>query len=219
MILSKGKGVALAGLAGLILLQPAPGRAQQTAYLTGPEVEALRDAQDPSQRIKVYLDFSQDRLNQMDNLRAQQPTLDEGPGSEFRRLLSQYVSITDEMKDWISDQYQRDADMRKGLKDLIERGPKEVEVLQRLQGGSGEGAQRADERIKDAIADTSDAVDGGTKALSEQIKKFGELERDKKAEEKKIKEQRKEQEKRQKEEEKLRKRMDKKKSQDNPSAD
>lgn len=219
MISSKGKGVALAGLAGLMLLQPAPGHAQQTAYLTGPEVEALRDAQDPSERIKVYLDFSQNRLNQMDDLLAQQPGLDERPGSEFRRLLSQYVSITDEMKDWISDQYQRNADMRKGLKDLIERGPKEVEGLRRLEGGSGEGAKGADERLQDAIADTSDAVDGGTKALSDQVKKFGELERDKKAEAKKIKEQRKEQEKRQKKEEKLRKRLDKKRSHDHPPAD
>lgn len=207
----------VAGIAGLVLLRPLPERGQDTQYLTGPEVDQLRDAQDPSERIKVYLDFSLERLEQMDELHAQTPELDEGPNSDFRRLLSQYVSITDEMKDWISDQYQRNGDMRKGLKDLMERGPKEVEELRDLEGGSGTGATGAQKKLQDAIDDTSDAVDGGSKALSEQIRKFGELEKDKKVEAKDVKEQRKEQEKRQKEEKKLRKELDKKhSSEDSP---
>lgn len=212
------KGILVTSLAVFLLLVPGMSRGQQKPYLTGPEVEKLRDAQNPSVRIEVYLQFQQSRLDAMQQLRAQQPALDEGPGSEFRRLLSQYVSITDEMKDWISDQYDRHGDMRKGLRTLIEHGPGQVDGLKRLEQQSP-GAAGADRRLQDAIADMSDAIDGSAKAYSAQVKLFGELKKEQKLNAKEIKQREKEQKKQLKEEEKLRKRMDKEHSKAAPQQD
>jgi hypothetical protein len=205
-----GKRIAIAGFAGLLFLGPRLARAQQTDYLTGPEQDKLRDAQDPSERIKVYLDFQQSRLDVMEGLRMQQPGLDQNPGSDFGESLREYISITDEMKDWISDQFQRHGDMRKGLRDLLERGPHQVEELRHLEAESAKGGD--DAQIQTAIEDMTDAIDGSAKALSDQQKEFGELKKQGKLDAKQIKENRKEQEKRLKKEEKLRKRLDQQRS-------
>lgn len=180
------------------------------AALSEAEVERLRDAQDPGERIKVYLDLEQARLTLFDDFRKRPPDPEYDVGGYLSKVLEQYVKLDDEMKDWIDLQFQRDGDMRKGLKVLVEEAPKQLADLQHAQGDRDPYSAQYSGALQDAIADMQDTLDGGAKAFSLQNKKFGELKREEKQTVQDSKQMVKEEKKRMKEEKKLRKKEQKK---------
>jgi hypothetical protein len=126
-------------------------------------------------------------------------------GKYLDQALQQYVTIENELKDWIQDQYDRQGDMRRGLRDLLERGPKQLEELRHFQQTPDTYAADYRDSLKDAMDDMSDALDGATQALADQVKKFGELKQQEKEDARAAKEREKEAHKRAKEEKKLQK--------------
>ena len=184
----------LASFAGARLL------AQQGAYLSDDEADELRDAQDSSLRIEVYLKLEESRLDQMDGLRDEP--------AKLRILLSQFVSINEEMKGWIQDQYDHHGDMRKGLRSLLEHGAQQLELLKQIQKLPGAADAEYASNLHEAIDSVTDGLNGATQALTDQQKMFGVLKREEKADAKATRERIKEEKKRNKEEEKLRKRME-----------
>ncbi len=186
---------------GIVLLCAASTRtvAQETrhAALSDDEEDLLREAQDPNQRIVVYLQFEQTRLERMKEARSRPQDMD--------AILSDYISLLEEMKNWIQDQYNRRGDMRKGLQKLLEQGPNQRADLLAFEPPAGAPPPPYAGDLRDALDDWGDALDGSAKALQDQIKLFGELKQEEKAEKKATAERIKEEKKRQKEEEKLRK--------------
>jgi membrane-associated HD superfamily phosphohydrolase len=136
-------------------------------------------------------------------------------GAYIDHLLDEYISLTDDLKNWIQDQYDRRSDMRQGLRKVLELGPKQLNDLRRIQESPDAYAADYAKSLRDAKDDFTDALDGATKALGEQVKMFGELKRDEKAEAQSEKARMKEEKKRSKEEEKLRK----KERKQNPPSD
>jgi peptidoglycan hydrolase CwlO-like protein len=192
-------GAALALALVLAAIRTVRMAAQQGDFLSDKEEEALRDAQDPGKRIEVYLDLEQARLARIMEL--------QGHPDQVNSLLNEFISLNEEMKDWIEDQYDHHGDMRQGLRSLLERGPRELDVLRDIQGWPGASTSEFADNLHDAIASVTDGLDGSTKALDDQQKMFGELKRENKAEARATKERIKEEKKRAKEEKKLRERM------------
>jgi hypothetical protein len=126
-------------------------------------------------------------------------------GAYIDHLLDQYISLMDDLKNWIQDQYDRRGDMRKGLRKVLETGPKQLDELRHIQESPDAYAADYAKSLRDAKDNLTDALDGATKALGDQVKMFGELKRDEKAEAQSEKERIKEEKKRSKEEEKLKK--------------
>ncbi len=183
--------------------------AQKPDFLSEEEVDKLREAQEPSARIELYLAFTQARLERFENLRSKPADLKDDNGATLNSLLDQVVNLNDELKTWIDDQFERNGDMRRGLHALLGRGPSLLENLRRIEQSPGPYASAYRDTLRDAIDDLTDTLDGGTKALADQEKKFAELKREEKTEAHATKERRKEEEKRNKEEKKLRKRQHK----------
>jgi hypothetical protein len=194
-------------LAALLLLAGLPARAQ-TDFLTDAEADRLRDAQDPSLRMGVYLDLEEARLERLSSAEA-------GPAA-IQRQLSQYVALNEELKSWIENQYDHQGDMRKGLRGLLERGPHQLEQLRALEKRPGASTADYAGTLHDAIANLNDTLDGSAKALSSQEKLFGRLKEERKADERATKERIKEEKKREKEERKLRKKMERQKPPEDP---
>ncbi|TAM80915.1 MAG: hypothetical protein EPN47_13605 [Acidobacteria bacterium] len=188
------------GLAMFLAIAPLCALAQDQDYLTSAEADKLRDAQDPSERIKVYVAFQQDRLGRM--VAADESTGD-SKGS-VGGLLNQYISINNELKDWIQYQFDHDGDMRKGLRVLLDEGPKQLEMLRHMEGSTGAGASAYSNSLRDAVADMNDTLDGATQALAAQQKKFPEMAESAKADEHELKKERKEQKKLNKKEREMR---------------
>lgn len=190
----------------LVLLTGLPARAQ-SADLTDAEVEELRDTQDPSARIGVYLKFEDARLERLANAPA--------GSDDAQRLLSQYIALQQELQDWIQDQYDHHADMRGGLRGLLEHGPHQLAQLRALERKPGATGDYAD-ILHDAISNLDVTLNGSAKALSGQEKLFHKQKEERKADARATKERIKEEKKRQKQERKLRKKMEHEKPPEDP---
>ena len=179
--------------------------AEKADYLSDDEVDELREAQGPSERIEKYLSFAQIRLTRFDDYRNRRPDPDYDIPAYLETQLDQYIRITDALKDWIEDHFDSHDDMRAGLKKVLEMGPHQLEQLRHIEQSSDPYAAGYRKSLADAIDDFTDALDGATKALSEQSKLFGELKREEKADAQTVKDREREEKKRTKDEEKLRK--------------
>jgi hypothetical protein len=188
--------------------------AQKPDYISDEEEDKIREAQEPSERIEVYLALAQSRLDRIEGFRSKPMDPQYDNGAYIDHLLDEYISLTDDLKSWIQDRYDRRLDMRKGLRKVLEMGPKQLHDLGRIQ--ESPDAYTADyvKSLRDAKDDLTDTMDGATKALAEQVKMLGEL-KDEKVEAQSDKDRLKEEKKRNKEEEKLRK----KERKQNPPAD
>jgi len=181
------------------------------AALTQDEADRLREAQDPSDRIQVYLELAGERLERFEALRRAPPSPQEQAdrGATLDRLLSQYLALDDELKRWIQDQFDTGHDMRKGLRTLIDQAPKQLFALKQVEPTPDPYLADYRQSLRDAIDDLDDTLNGATEALANQEKKFSEMNREEKVEAKAAKEAAKEQKKREKEERKLRKKEEK----------
>jgi septal ring factor EnvC (AmiA/AmiB activator) len=197
----------LASLAVVVMLAlPASSLDVQKAdYLTEEEHDKLREAQEPSQRIGLYLDFAQARLDRFEGFRSRRTDPQYDNGSYLDSILAQYISLTDELKNWIDYEYERQGDMRHGLSVLLERGPRQLEVLRHIQQTPDTYTNNYSNALRDALDDLKDALDGATKALADQQKTFVDAKREQRAEKRTSKERAKEEKKRTKEEKKLQK--------------
>jgi hypothetical protein len=174
-------------------------------YLSDDETEQLREAQDPSQRIDKYLAFAQNRLARFDDYRNRPPSPDYDIPGYLETQLDEYVHITDALKDWVEEHFDRGDDMRIGLKKILDEGPHQLGLLRRIEQSPDPYTPGYRKSLDDAMEDFTDMVDGATKALSEQSKRFGELKREQKADAETVKSREKEEKRRSKDEGKLRK--------------
>jgi septal ring factor EnvC (AmiA/AmiB activator) len=196
---------------GLVLLA-APAVAlggQGGATLSGEEENKVREAQDPGERIVVYLDLLQARLDQFESYRKKPADTRYDYPAYLDGLLVEYIALNDELNNWITFHYQENRDMRGGLRALLERGPKQLAQLRQAQQLPSTHATAYAASLRDAIDQLTDTLDGATRALADQEKKFIERKREEKAAARLSKERAKEEAKRTKEEKKLRKRLGK----------
>ncbi len=199
-----------AALALALLLAPNPWlRAQTGATLSEAEETRVREAQDPGERIVVYLDFLQARLDRFEAYRKKPASGPYDYGAYLDDVLLEYLALNDELKNWIQYQYRENRDMRRGLRALLERGPQQLVALRQIQQSPDAHAPRYADSLRDSIDQLSDTLDGATRALADQEKKFAQMKLDEKAELKMAKERAKEEAKRAKQEKKLRKRLGK----------
>lgn len=190
----------------LVLLVSGTLAAQSGARLSEEEEDKLREAQDPGQRIVVYLDFLQERLARFESFRHRPDDPKYNYAGYLDDLMGEYIAINEEMKNWIQFQYEHSGDMRAGLRPLLDRGPQQLVALRAIQSSPDPYAGKYGDSLRDAIDQLSDTLDGATQALAGQEKKFGELKKQEKEDKRLSKERAKEESKRTKQEKKLRKR-------------
>ena len=88
-------------------------------FVTEEEQEKLREAQDPSVRIQLYVEFEQLRLERFETFRSKPADPKYDTAGYLDRQLAQFIGLNEELKGWIDDQYERNGDMRKGLHDVL----------------------------------------------------------------------------------------------------
>jgi hypothetical protein len=111
-------------LTAMLLLTTA-AFAQKRDPLTDAEADQLRQvAMEPQKRLKLYLKFTEARLDSIDQLRGD-PKQADGRGAKIHDLLEDFASLIDEINDNL-DQYgdralnkDDEKDFHKGLKEVI----------------------------------------------------------------------------------------------------
>lgn len=149
-------GVAAALALLLVIAKTAAARPQLHDYLSDEEAGKIRDALAPSDRIKLYVSFAEDRLAKFDyELNRVAPERDRS--EVLNGLLHGYEGCMDDASDQIDDAIRKQADIKGALKLM---GEKSKSFLSRLQKYSKNGRYLSDysDTLQDAIDSTTDAI-------------------------------------------------------------
>lgn len=153
--------------AGAIMLLPAAARAQdQPDFLSPAEADKVRDAVSPADRIKLFLDFAQDRLKKV-QYELQLTTPQVNKPQLLRGLLQGYSGCMDEAADRIQEGQRGAAKIRTAIKDMEKRGKAYLETLKTIEGANGPELASYKDSLDDAISSTQDALSDTEKASKE----------------------------------------------------
>src|SRR5579863_7191863 len=153
---------------GLLLLLPALAQTRRDP-LNPLEQDQLRDAaQEPADRLKLYIRFSRARLSSLEQMRADPKVTDRG--QQTRDRLQDFLDVYDELNDNIDTFVERKADLRKPLKAVIEADTEFQAKLRALKNSAD--ASKDEAKYDFLLSNVLDAVDGGVQdhrqLLSEQ---------------------------------------------------
>ncbi len=153
----------------------APAHPQKDgADLSPAEEDQLREAQNPGERIAVYLELGATRIDKFEEYRPPSGRAPSEHGPYLNSLLNTYIACIDELKEWMEYQYDRDGDMRKGLRVLLKQGPLHLERLRRARRFQDNLTAYYAQTLEYAIENMEDTLDGGALAFGEQQKNFRE---------------------------------------------
>jgi len=157
-------------IALLLLLLPAVWAQRKRDPLTPVEVDQLRDtAWEPDQRLKLYLKFARARLATLEQARSAPKTT--GRGQATHDLLDDFLTIYDELDRNIDTYVDRQDDIRKPLKAIIEADTEFLAKLKAIHDSAATPPEEAKayEFVLSNILDTlNSSSDDHRKLLSEQ---------------------------------------------------
>lgn len=144
-------------LVSMCLLVAASGQYRHEP-LNPVEIDKLRDAaQDPSQRIKLYIQFSRARLVDLEQMRSDPKVTDRAQQTHDK--LQNFLEVYDELNDNLDTFVQRRADLRKPLKSVIEADAEFQAKLRALKDAAETSRSEADQ-YRFLLGSTIDTVDG-----------------------------------------------------------
>ena len=128
----------------------------QKDFLTENEIEKVREAQVPSDRLKLYTLFARQRLDQLQRLLEKEK---KGRSLQARDLLEDYSSIIDAIDTVSDDALKRGVDITQGTVEVIGSERRFLEQLQKIQDRNPADLDLYEVALKEAIASTSDSMD------------------------------------------------------------
>ena len=148
---------------GLIALLSGVVAAQvvEKDYLSAMEADKIRDAETPNERIKLFVQFADDRLKKF-QYELEHPS-QTNHTQMLNYLMNAYVGCVDDAADLMQEGVQKQQNVRAGI-DLIANKTKEfLEILKKIQA-EGKEIEVYKENIEDAIEGTQDAINDAEKA-------------------------------------------------------
>jgi hypothetical protein len=152
-------------LAGPALAQVSRHPPPLKDYLSDLESDKIRDAREPSERIKLYITFADDRLKKFDyeiNRAAQERRRSD----ILNGLLNGYAGCVDDAADQIALAKEKHADIREALKFMQAKNREFLEILQKYDK-DGPDLDLYRETLEDAIDGTKDAISDAQDAQKE----------------------------------------------------
>ena len=135
-------------------------------FLSPDEADKVRDAQNPNERVKLFLDFAADRLKKLQyELQLKSPQMHKN--RILNGLLSAYAGCIDEAADRIDEGRETNPNMRPAIKDMQKRGKEYLEALRKIEGSGGPELVGYKDSLDDAIEGTQDALKDANKTSKE----------------------------------------------------
>ncbi len=142
---------------------------QRRDPLNPPEVDQLRDAMlDPDTRLKLYVKFARDRMNKLEQMRADPKTVNRP--KQTHDLLEDFLAVYDELNDNVDMYTGRKDDIRKPLKTIIEADTEFQAKLRAIKDSAhldaGE-SQQYEFLLSNAIDTVDSSADDHRKSVAE----------------------------------------------------
>jgi len=161
----------------LLVALPLRAQVRDRDPLTEKEVDQLREtAIEPEKRLKLMVDFTKARMIAIEQVRSD-PKMAKERGVKIHDLLEDIASLVDEVDDNVQNYNERNADLRKPLKQVVEMDSEFQGKLRELKVAS-EDPKHVDEAadykfsLEDAIDSVNRSADATRKLLEEQNAKF-----------------------------------------------
>jgi uncharacterized protein involved in exopolysaccharide biosynthesis len=125
-------------------------------FLSGTEIDQVREVQEPVGRIKLYLAFAKQRLDQLQSTMAKNRA---GRSGEVRQLLEDYTSILDAINEVSDDALHRKNDVTTAPALIADSEKKFLDLLEKVQASSPADLDAYNFELKEAISTTGESVD------------------------------------------------------------
>ncbi|MGA8220126.1 MAG: hypothetical protein WB780_00620 [Candidatus Acidiferrales bacterium] len=129
---------------------------EKKEYLSDIEADKIRDAPTPSERIKLFVTFAEDRLKKF-QYELNRKTPERKRAEILNSMLNAYVGCVDDAADQIDLAREKQADIRLAIKLMKSKAQEFLDVLERLDQGGPEYDLYKD-TLEDAIEGTKDAI-------------------------------------------------------------
>ncbi len=124
-------------------------------YLSESEVEKVREAQDPNERLKLYILFARQRMDQVQ----QQLTKDKkGRSLDIRSLLDDYEKIIEAIDHVSDDALKRKADIILGVNTVMEAERRFITQMEKIKASEPRDLDMYSIELTEAIATTKDSL-------------------------------------------------------------
>lgn len=141
--------------------------------LTEAESDQIRQATiEPPKRIKLMLTFATARLTAIDQIRAN-PNLQKEQTTHIHDLLEDFASIVDELDDNVTMFDERNEDLRKVLKTVVESNTDWQLRLRALRETSGANLKDYEFVLQDATESVTESAASTRETLQSQNARFG----------------------------------------------
>lgn len=157
----------------LAFLGVAAGQTHHRDPLNDQEIDKLRDtAQEPEERLKLYIEFSRARLDRMQQTHADPKATDRD--AQTRDALQEFLDVYDELNTNVDTYADRGSDLRKALKPVIEADTEFGAKIRAFKSSLGNTQEGRDDDF--LIGSALEAVDSAAKdhrnLLAEQEQTF-----------------------------------------------
>jgi hypothetical protein len=151
-----GGGLILSGFA-LAMVAPMHAAQGEKDYLTEQEADQIREAQDPASRIKLYMNFAEDRLQKF-QYEVNRPEHEAQYIDILNNLMNAYVGCVDDAADQLDVAQQKQADVREAVKVMKAKDTEFLAILEKLDQATGKDFEQYRYTLEDAIEGTKEAV-------------------------------------------------------------
>lgn len=140
----------------LCLFAVVPQGLAQRDFLNTAEADLVRLVQDPGERLKLYVQFAQQRLELVRQLLRQDKP---GRSGMVHDLLEDYTNIIDAIDTVADDALQRKLDIAAGMQAVAEGEKQMLAMLEKIAGSNPADLARYEFALTQAIETTRDSLD------------------------------------------------------------